>query len=227
MSHQPRHQSGPAAAPAWTPAFYATMSGLTALFLTLFADLRVTGKENVPTTGPLLVAANHLNLVDPPLLAVALPRRLRFMAKQELFASWFAGFCIRSFGAFPVARFEGDRKALRAALALLAAREAIGMFPEGHRSGGLGLLEAHPGTAFLALLSDAPVLPVAITGTERIRSAHVLLERPSIKVVIGRPLQLAHAARIRAADVQAATSQIMGAIAALLPSEYRGVYTQV
>jgi len=206
-------------------AFYGVTTRLMALVLSIFSDLRTHGLANVPRTGALIVAANHLNLADPPLLGAVLPRRLRFMAKRELFRRGFGGFCIRSFGAFPVSRFGADRRALRVARDLLAGGEAVGMFPEGHRSGN-GLLQAHAGTAFLALVSGAPVLPVGITGSERIDSVAALLRRPPITVTVGRPFTLNRHGQIRAEEVESATTEIMAAIAALLPAAYRGVYTQ-
>lgn len=208
------------------PAFYFLMTRLMALVLRLFGVWDVRGLEHVPGTGPLIVVANHLNLADPPLLGASIPRRIRFMAKQELFAGRFGGTCIRLFGAFPVRRAEADLHALRTARRLLQQGEVVGMFPEGHRSGGAGLLPAHPGTALLALRSGAPVLPVGITGSERIRSLHVLLERPAITVTIGEPLTLAAAGRLNAENLEAATTRIMQAVAELLPASYRGVYTQ-
>jgi len=226
LNNKPGSQRFPAIWSMWTAAFYGIITRLTALLLSIFSQLSVHGLENVPRTGGLIVASNHLNLADPPLLGTVLPRRLRFMAKRELFGPGIGGFCVRSFGAFPVNRLEPDRRALRIAKDLLAGGGAVGMFPEGHRNGGKGLLQAHAGTAFLALLSGAPILPVGITGTERINSVLAPLRRPRITVTVGQPLRLAHQGRIRTEEVESATAEIMAAIAALLPATYRGVYTQ-
>jgi len=206
-------------------AFYGLTTRLMALVLWIFGRWEVTGTERIPPSGPLLVVANHLNLADPPLLGASLPRPIRFMAKQELFDSAFAGACMRLFGAFPVRREGADLKALHTARALLAQGEVVGMFPEGHRSGGAGLLPAHPGTAFLALQARVPVLPVAITGSETVRSPRVLLHHPRITVTVGEPFCLEPPARIDAASVRAATDEIMRHIACLLPPSYRGAYT--
>jgi 1-acyl-sn-glycerol-3-phosphate acyltransferase len=204
-------------------AFYWLMTRLMRLVVWTFGRYEVAGNERVPTDGPLIVVSNHLNNADPPLLGAAIPRRIHFMAKQELFDSRF-GWAMRWFGAFPVRRFEADLAALRAAQGILKEGEAIGMFPEGHRSRTGGMGPPHPGTALIALRTGAPLLPVGITGTERIRTPLVLLQQPRIRVVIGEPFTLAQTRRISAEQVQAGTDEIMRRIAALLPPSYRGQY---
>ncbi|MER3421303.1 MAG: 1-acyl-sn-glycerol-3-phosphate acyltransferase [Chloroflexota bacterium] len=205
-------------------AFYWLMTRLMRLVVWTFGRYEVVGAERVPRAGPLLVVANHLHNADPPLLGASIPRRIRFMAKQELFAKQPWGFFIRLFGAFPVRRFEADLQALRRAEQLLREGWAVGMFPEGHRSHGRGLQTPFPGTALIALRSRAPVLPVAITGTEAICSPLVLLKKPRIRVVIGEPFTLPASERITGERVRAATEEIMHRIAALLPPAYRGIY---
>ena len=208
------------------PAFYRLTTFLMALVLSIFGDWQVRGRQRVPATGPLIVVANHLSLADPPLLGASLPRRVRFMAKEELFQSRLGGVWIRLFGAFPVRRFQADLKALRNAQRLLQDGQVLGMFPEGHRGSGRALQPAHPGTALLALRSGCPVLPVGITGTERIRSLRVLLEHPRITVTVGAPFTLPAPERLNAQAVQQGSDQIMRAIAALLPGSYGGGYTR-
>jgi 1-acyl-sn-glycerol-3-phosphate acyltransferase len=208
-----------------TPAFYWLMTRLLRLVVQIFGRYEVVGAERVPAAGGLLVVSNHLNLTDPPLVGAAVPRRIRFMAKQELFDARPFGIAIKLFGAFPVRRFEGDLKALRTAEQLLRDGEAIGMFPEGHRSRGKGLLEPFPGTALIALRSGATILPVAVTGTEAVRTPLVLLRNPHLKVVIGEPFTLPAPVRVNSAAVREGTDEIMRRIAALLPPRYRGVYS--
>jgi 1-acyl-sn-glycerol-3-phosphate acyltransferase len=191
--------------------------------LCTFANWRVVGGKRTPRHGPLIVASNHLNGIDPPLVAASLPRRLHFMAKQELFEMR-SGVFIALYGAFPVRRFEADLKALRTARRILDCGEVVAMFPEGHRSGG-AMIAAHPGTALLALRSGAPVLPVGITGSERIRLPASLLERPRITVTIGEPFVIQRPRRIDSQAVEQANLRIMRSIAKLLPARYRGVYT--
>jgi 1-acyl-sn-glycerol-3-phosphate acyltransferase len=149
------------------------------------------------------------------------------MAKVELFRVPLFGYMVKWYGAFPVRRFEADLRALRVSSNVLASGLALGMFPEGHRSRTGGLLKAHPGTAVVALRSGAPVLPVAITGTEKLRDPwSILRRRPRIQVVIGQPFSLGAPAQARGEAVSVATERIMREIAALLPAAYRGVYTE-
>ena len=205
-------------------AFYFFISRAMALVLSLFARWTVSGTSRVPRSGGVIVVANHLSLVDPPLLAASLPRRLRFMAKQELFDSR-GGVFVRLFGAFPVRRFQADRQALRQARSMLESGEAVAMFPEGHRSDGGGMIAGHPGTALIALQSGASVLPIAITGSEQIRSLHVIHQRPRISITVGEPFNLSKSGRIDSAAVEEASLRIMRSIAELLPPSYQGVYT--
>lgn len=207
--------------------FYWLMTHAMALLLRLFGRWEIRGAERVPASGPLIVASNHLNNTDPPLLAASLPRRIHFMTKQELCDVPVGGFFIRLFGAFPVRRFEADLRALRVAQRLLASGRVIGMFPEGHRSPTASLQRAHPGTALLALRTRTPILPVAVTGTEQIRSLRVLLQRPRITVTIGEPFTLPGEGRLTSERVTAASDEIMRQIAALLPKPYRGVYQDI
>jgi 1-acyl-sn-glycerol-3-phosphate acyltransferase len=207
------------------PRFYAATTRLMALALSIFGRWEVSGADQMPRFGPVIVVANHLNLADPPLLGASLPRRIRFMAKQELFEARVAGIFIRLFGAFPVRRFESDLRALRSARRLLDQGEVVGMFPEGHRSGGSGMIPAHPGTALLALQSGAPILPVGITGSQVINSLGVVFRRPRITVRVGETFTLPRPDRIDAASVRSNTEIIMRRIAQLLPASYRGAYT--
>ena len=213
--------------PTWAVAiFYRLMSGLMALVLRVFGRWRVRGRANMPRHGPVIVVANHLNNADPPLLAASLPRRVRFMAKVEFFRRRRSRLPIGLFGGFPVRRGEADLGALRRAQRLLETGEAVGLLPEGTRNkSGIGMQPAHPGAALLALRSGAPVVPVGLTGTERIHGLGILLKRPLITVAIGPPLQLERPARIDRAAVEAASAQIMRAIASQLPPAYRGVWS--
>ncbi len=196
-----------------------------ARMLLLLTRWQVKGGENVPSQGPLLIIANHINFVDPPLLGVSLSRKVAFMAKEELFRSRLSSYLIRRLGAFPVRRGQLDKKALRQAYRLLADGQALAMFPEGSRSRNAQLQPAFPGSALIAARSGVPVLPVGITGTEKIKGLAWILRRPQVTVNIGHPFHLPPASsKSTKVELAELTNFIMGRIAELLPPEYRGIY---
>jgi len=183
------------------------------------------GKENIPNQGPLLVVSNHVNLADPPLVGVSLGRKAIFMAKEELFRSKFSSYFISGFGAFPVHRGQLDRKALRQAEKVLTGNMALIMFPEATRSRNAQLQPAFPGAALVALRSGAPILPVGITGTERIKGIAWLLHRPRLIVNFGCPFNLPPKdGKLTKIKLTEQANSIMERIAELLPAEYRGNY---
>ncbi len=205
--------------------FYAFACLGVRVLLRLFTRCTVRGLENIPAEGPLLLVSNHLNLVDPPVLGALLPRRIVFMAKEELFHIFFIGWVVKSYGAFPVKRGRPDRHALRTAVAVLEKGGVVGMFPEGTRSRTGSMQRAHPGAALVALLSGAPVLPVAIVGTDRLRSLVSLLRRPTITIRVGEPFLLERM-RNGERDLEASTTRMMAGVAALLPEGRRGFYAK-
>lgn len=191
----------------------------------LLTRWQVKGKENIPCQGPLLIVANHLSLADPPVLGAAISRKAVFMAKEELFQHRFSNYFVRNCGAFPVRRGGLDRKALKQAEQILAQGMALIIFPEGKRSDDSQLQPAFPGSALIASRSGAPILPVGIIGTEKIRGSTWWLHRPRITVNIGHvfqpPSSNGKLTRIERARL---TNSIMEHIAGLLPPEYRGDY---
>ena len=196
----------------------------TKIVLLLLTRWRVTGKENIPGQGPLLIVANHLHIADPPILGASIPRKMLFMAKEELFQARFSSYFVRNYGAFPVRRGGLNRKTLKQAEQQLAQGIALVMFPEGRRSQNCRLQPAFPGTALLASRSGAPILPVGITGTERIKGLGWCLRRPRITINIGTPFQPPVNTKLNRTELNQLTKSIMEHIATLLPIEYRGDY---
>ena len=196
------------------------------LFFKIFTRWQVIGLDNVPTEGGLLLVSNHLSNADPPLLSVTLKRNALFMAKKELFRNPILGYIIYGFGAFPVHRGQLDRKALRHAEQALLDNKILVIFPEASRSKESRLKKAFPGSAMIAIRSNAPIVPVAITGTEEVVGFKWMLHRPVIQVRFGKPftLQLTDGKKTR--DVlEESTSTVMRRIAEILPTGYRGIYS--
>lgn len=182
--------------------------------------MRILGTENIPEAGPLLVVSNHVSAIDPLLMGAYFPRTLFAMAKQEIFRGPIARWWWRGCNVFPVNRGRADRAALRTAFGLLADGRRLLVFPEGTRSPTSAMIRVRPGVGFLARRSGAPILPVAIWGSDQIIGRHGLPRRVPVTVSIGQPMALTP----DVPDDVAAAEQIAAAIAALLPPQFRGVY---
>jgi 1-acyl-sn-glycerol-3-phosphate acyltransferase len=185
-------------------------------------------KRKLPD-GPLIVVSNHLSWFDIPLIGIAIPRQMAFMAKKEYFHSPFHRRLVDLYGGFTVERGAVDGTALKKAFDVLDGDRCLGIFPEGTRSKSLQLQQGHVGTAFIALHKNAYILPIGISGTEKIRIKFQgitnILYRPKVVVNFGEPFMLpdvqghpGRKARDRSTDI------IMRSIADLLPESYRGVY---
>jgi 1-acyl-sn-glycerol-3-phosphate acyltransferase len=144
----------------------------------------VTGRENVPRTGALIVASNHISFFDPPLIGTAVVRELHFMAKEELFQPPLFGSLIRYFNAIPIRRGKADVSGLHRALEVLEAGHALIVFPEGSRMRDGELHPARPGVGMLAVGADAMIVPCFISGSDKGRGW--LLRRPRPRVTIGK-----------------------------------------
>jgi len=206
------------------PWFYHVCRPLVRILLFLLIRWQVSGRENIPKQGAVLVVSNHLSLADPPLLNLALDRPVRFMAKKNLFRFKIIGNFMRGLGAFPVYRGRPDRRAFRQAEQVLADGLTLVIFPEGTRSRSRQLRQAFPGPSLIALRSGVPIVPVGITGTDILEHGMGILTRPRVTVNIGRPFYLPENAKeLTKAEL---TAYMMGHIAELLPEQYRGLYSK-
>jgi 1-acyl-sn-glycerol-3-phosphate acyltransferase len=161
------------------------------LFLALCGGLRVAGRENVPRTGGLIIAPNHLSHADPAIIGVTVPRFPYYVATDELFTIPFFGTIARWMRSFPIRQDSPDRAALRRTEALLKQGEAVVIFPEGHESLDGRVQELQGGTILLALRAGVPVVPVGILGTESLVPPRTFrIRRPSrrIEVRYGMPI---------------------------------------
>jgi len=203
--------------------FFHPGSTISGWLLGIVGGGRVEGIEKVPRQGPFLLVANHRSLADPPIVGWAVGHKvgriIHFMAKEEMRRWPIIGWLAEGSGVFFVRRGEGDRSAQRAALQLLAEGRPIAIFPEGTRSKDSTLGPPKPGAALLAIRSGAPLLPVAITGTERLFPGHSRVpHRTRVVVRIGPPFSLEHipSGRIPRELLREGTDRIMHEIAALL-----------
>jgi 1-acyl-sn-glycerol-3-phosphate acyltransferase len=204
------------------PVLYEALRNFVKLAFFLVARIHLRGRYNLPKKGPYIIAANHLSWTDIPLVPAYVPGKVVYMAKEESFHGRL-GWLVRFLGAFPVKRGEGDRQAIRAADEQLKQKKVFIIFPEGTRSKSHTLAKAHAGLGMIALRSGAPVIPVAIWGSEN------ALKKFGADVTIsyGKPMLLKpKGAKITREDIQSATDEVMLQIASMLPTRYRGVYSE-
>lgn len=163
--------------------FYTVIISIYFIIAKLFFFMRFEGRENIPEGRPVILMANHQNMLDPLTLGICVrDREIHFMAKKELFGNKFLGWCFTHLHAFPVDRGHSDMASIRTAMGVIKSGNTLGIFPEGTRSktGYMGPLLG--GASLLALKSGCEILPVYIDGNYRIF-------RP-ILVKVGRPIEM-------------------------------------
>jgi 1-acyl-sn-glycerol-3-phosphate acyltransferase len=187
--------------------------------------LDVNGRESVPPFGPVIVIANHLSNNDPPVLISTINRRLNFIAKQELFNNPINRFVLKEIGVHPFDRSGRAVDIIKLSLRLLAQDKPVVLFPEGTRSPDHSMQKGLPGAAYIAMKSQAIILPVGIVGTEKFSSRRMMFPFARIGVNIGQPFTLPSIEGRPSHDVlQSMADMMMSRIAMLLPEKYRGVY---
>lgn len=199
----------------------------------------VEGREHVPRTGPVILAANHLSVVDSFVIPLVAPRPVAFLAKEEYFSRpGVTGALLRAgltaVDAVPVPRgaHRAARAALDVALGVLTRGRAFGIHPEGSRSRDGRLHRGRTGVAWLALASGAPVVPVGVVGTERVQPIGTWLPRPvRVTVRFGAPLTFTASAYTASgvgagAARRAVTDEIMAAIRVLSGQESAPGYNE-
>lgn len=133
------------------------------LFFKLFYRWEVRGRENIPEKGRLVVMANHVSYLDPPIIGCVINRKMHFMAKEELFKIPILGYLLKKIGQFPVKRGKPDRAALKQSFKILNQGKVLGIFPEGTTRGSKEKLgKARSGAILIPIHCESPILPVAI-----------------------------------------------------------------
>jgi 1-acyl-sn-glycerol-3-phosphate acyltransferase len=217
----------------------------------LLLSVTVEGRENLPAQGPLLVVCNHFGLLDAPMLQFYLPYKITYLAAADLQEFWFFRIAIRGAGAIPVWRGRVDRDALKQAQQALQNGGVLALFPEGGIDpdyidiAGRGestqntparsfrtdaqLTHARPGAAYLATLTQVPILPVAILGAEqfmvnlrRFRRTRITLRIGPVFGPLGTDPSLRGQARRERLNEMG--DLLMQKIAAQMPPENRGHY---
>ena len=211
---------------------YAFMRGLMR-FLTrtvLVGLFDMSGRENVPRTGPALVCPNHFGTIDPPMVPAFLPRADSWsMAKSEYFRKPLSRWIFTAYHSFPVVRHTADRAALRHSFQLLKAGHALVMYPEGTRIDAGVLAQPEPGAGFIAQRAACPVVPVAVLGTAAcLPKGARWPRRVPVSLRYGKPfVVMDRRPNGERVSHQEAADAIMLEIAQLLPSEKRGAFSDV
>ncbi len=198
-------------------------------FFSLTKKFQVIGQENIPKSGPLLIVANHFHFGDPVAVMRAMPWQIEFLGGFQMpnapaIVHWIPSV----WGYYPVHRGGVSRDAMRAAIAILGNGGVVTIFPEAG-SWATVLRPARPGTAFLATQTNAPLLPIGITGMNGIFSSLPQGPRTTVTVRIGQPFgpfQLASKGKAKRQELNDIGDEIMQHIAKLIPPEQHGWYSQ-
>src|SRR3954465_7828299 len=184
------------------PLVYWLVRAVLQPFFHLYFRLSRIGREHVPD-GPVIIASNHRSFLDPFVIPTIARRPLYYVAKEELFRNRFTAWLLNNLGAFPVRRGQGDADMIETAKAILARGDAVLIFPEGTRTRPGALGRPRRGVGRLALETGAPVVPLAVIGTEAVRKGWRI--RPhKVRIRVGAPLNFP--------QVETATSQLAAAV---------------
>jgi len=148
--------------------FYYVIRALLWLLLKVFWRMEIIGIENLPESGGLIIASNHVSYLDPAVLAASLNRKIYFITKKEVFKNGFVSFIFKNLNAISVDRENADILALKKAINILREGKVLGIFPEGSRSSNGELQELKLGAIRIAMKTGVPILPVGIIGTHKI-----------------------------------------------------------
>jgi 1-acyl-sn-glycerol-3-phosphate acyltransferase len=193
------------------PVFYWTMRAILVPFFLLYFRMARIGREHLPRSGPLLLASNHRSFLDPFVIGTLVRRPVYYMAKRELFEKRWQAVLLNALGAFPIDRGAGDRDAMDTARAILARGDCVVVFPEGTRVRPGPLGQPRRGVGRLALETGAPVIPVAVIGSDAVRRGWRIRPR-KVRLRVGRPLRFPTVERCSPALAAAVTERIWACV---------------
>ena len=199
--------------PKKTLGYHVVRSIVWSLWTVMFRPV-IEGAENIPTSGPIVIAPVHRSNVDFALAIFITPRKTFFMAKDSLWKVPVLRWMISTMGAFPVKRGTADRESLDKARSVLRDGQPLVLFPEGTRPSGPTVSELHMGAAFVALHTGAQIVPVGIAGTEEVMPKGAKFPRPHrISIVVGKPIEVPEATgRVPRSDIQDTTDRLREAL---------------
>ncbi len=190
---------------------YRVLKNLARIVLAVLRRWEVRGRENLPSSGGIVLVANHVSNWDPVVIICAFKRKVHFMAKSVLFKIPVIGYVVKSSGAFAVQREKSNRNAIRTAVKLLEEGQVVGVFPEGTRNQTGEMLKPHLGAAMLAFKAGVPMLPIAVSGTRSVFG--------KIKVQVGSPVVCHSTGKVSKEDLEKASDTIMEQVAELLENK--------
>ncbi len=196
--------------------------------MALLLDYEVEGLERLPVEGPVIVVQNHMISIDTVIAAALVDREIMGMSKAENYRNPVVGFFFTLYGTFPVLRGEVDRKALRTALRVLKEGKVLAAAPEGTRSKTNTLQKGKDGLSYIAVRAGAPIVPVGIWGQEKFWKQLSRLRRTKVGITFGYPFIFEPGpGKLTREQLTQMTHEMMYRIAALLPEEYRGYYSDL
>jgi len=209
-------------------AIRKTLRAMIQVAFAAVADVEIIGREKIPAEGPLLVVANHFSFIDPVAMIHVMPRHIEFVGGTQMpnapsYLSWIT----KIWGYYSVHRGAVSRNALRAAEAVLSQDGVLGIFPEAGNWATV-LRPARPGAAFLAARSGAPVLPIGFDGLTEVFPTLAKVKHAKVTLRVGQPIgpfEPAPAGKARRRHLKEIGNRIMESIAALIPQERRGHFS--
>lgn len=168
---------------------YYTIRTIVTTFNITWCRMRVEGKHHIPEHGIFILAPTHRSILDTPISSGVTRRRMRFMGADKWWKNKWLGRTLTACGGFPVTRGTADREALKRCIAVLDDGEPLVLFPEGERKSGLTVQPLFDGAAYIASKTGAPIIPVAIAGSERAMPKGAKFIHPrKVRVIVGAPI---------------------------------------